>query len=97
VVEGELYFTELCLGIRQGSVDYTRVVVRGEEAGIEHANGHVGGYAELAHLEDVVAGVCGVVQFLLCPVHAEADEVAGFVGYPIEVVDSPLGVCEEFS
>lgn len=97
VVEGEFDFTEFCLGVWQGSVDYTCVVVRGEEAGVEHAYGHVGGDAELTDLEDVVAGVRGVVQFFLGPVHAEADEVAGFVGYPIEVVDSPLGVCEEFS
>ena len=96
VVEGELYFPELCLGIGQGSVDYTRVVVRGEEAGIQHANGHVCGDAELAHFEYVVTGVCGVVQFLLSPVHAESDEASGFVGYPIKVVYSPLGVCEEF-
>lgn len=97
VVEGEFDFPEFCLGIGQGSVDYTCVVVWCEEAGVEHAYGHVGGDAELTDLEDVVAGVRGVVQFLLSPVHAEADEVSGFVGYPIEVVDSPLGVCEEFS
>ena len=97
MVEGELYFPEFCLGVWEGSVDYTRVVVRGEEAGIEHANGHVCRYAELAHFEDVVAGVRGVVQFLLSPVHAESDEVSGFVSYPVQIVDSPLGVCEEFS
>jgi len=75
---GQFFF---CFG--EGAVDNACVEVRGEEAGVEYEECEVGGDAELAYFEDVVAGVGVAVEVLLCPVEVEADGVAVFVGYPV--------------
>lgn len=61
-----------------------------EEAGVEYKDGKVGGDAELAYFEDVVAGVGVAVEVLLRPVEFESDGVAVFICNPVEVVEPPL-------
>lgn len=88
VSEGD--FCEFFFGFGEGAVDNAGMEVFVEEAGVEDEEGEVGGDAELADFEDVVAGVGVAVELLLGPVEAEADGVAVFVCYPIEVVEAPL-------
>lgn len=93
VSEGD--FAEFFLCLREGAVDNAGVEIFGEEAGIEDEEGEVSGDAELADLENVVAGVAVAVEVLLRPVEAKADGVAVFVGYKVEVIEPPLLVGEE--
>lgn len=87
---GEGYFGEFFLCLREGAVYDACVEVFVEEAGVEDEEGEVGGYAELADFEDVVAGVGVAVEVALRPVEFKADGVAVFVCYPVEVVEAPL-------
>lgn len=86
VLVGEGDFAELFFGFREGAVDNASVEIFGEEAGVKDEEGKVGGYSELAHLENVVAGMAVAVEVLLRPVEAEADGATIFVGNPVQVV-----------
>lgn len=90
VAEGEGDFVEFCFSVRESAVDDACPEVVCEEAGVQDEDGDVGGDAELANFEDVVAAVGGGVEVVLSPVEAEALEVAVFVGNPVEVVESPV-------
>lgn len=59
VSEGD--FAELFFGFREGAVDNASVEVFCKQAGVEDEEGEVGGDAELADFEDVVAGVAVAV------------------------------------
>ena len=89
VVESKLDFLQFCFRVWQGAVDDTCLEVWSEEAGVEDEEGDEGGDTELAHLQDIVAGVLGLVEFELSPVGFEADGAAGFIGNPIEVGEAP--------
>ena len=82
---GEFFF---CFG--EGAVYNACVEVFVEEAGVEDEDGKVGGDAELADFEDVVACMGVAVEVLLSPVEFEADGVAFFICNPVEVVEPPL-------
>lgn len=97
VFKGKADFVEFGTGVFEGFVDDAGLVVRREEAAVEHQQGHVGRDAELAHFEDVVAGVGALVQFSLRPVELEALAFAVFVDDLVQVVDPGGWVAEDGS
>ncbi len=88
VIVGEGDFGDFGAGVVEFAIDDGGLEVGGEEAGVEDEEGDVGGDAELADFEDEVAGVGGVVEGELSPVHGEALKGAVFVDDPVKGIEA---------